>query len=97
MSFDTHSCLEEVKRLGHLLYSYTELGLTRRESEIMGMIIYQWPIAKVATFLCREEKTINKHIENVKKKMACTSLFSLGIKFALHINNLQESGAMIHK
>ena len=71
-----------------LLYLNSSLGLTKRESEILSLMLHHWSIPKVANHLCREEKTINKHLENVKKKMSCATLFILGVKISEHLSKL---------
>jgi|JI7StandDraft_1071085.scaffolds.fasta_scaffold00714_4 DNA-binding NarL/FixJ family response regulator len=73
----------------HILYSSKNLGLTKREAEIVSMLFCRWSISRVANYFCREETTIYKHIENIKKKTACTTLFDLGVKIASSVNDAQ--------
>ncbi len=68
--------------LSDLLYSNSSFNLTRRESEILSLMLYQWSIPKVATYFCRDEKTVYAHIDNIKKKTSCATLFDLGVKIA---------------
>ncbi len=64
--------------LSDLLYSNSSFNLTRRESEILSLMVYLWPqgsIPKVATYFCRDEKTVYAHIDNIKKKTSCATLW----------------------
>lgn len=79
---------ENFVRLRILLCDNAGLGLTKRESEIIVMLLQQWPIAKIASYLSREEKTIHKHLQNIKKKMSCPNLFALGAKISGYLSQL---------
>jgi DNA-binding NarL/FixJ family response regulator len=75
-----------------LLCSNVELKITRREAEILAMMmLYEWPVSRIAEHLCREEKTVNKHICNIKKKVSCSTLFTLGVKISKHISKLSQN------
>lgn len=82
---------EDFVRLCILLCDTAGLGLTKREAEIIAMLLQQWPIAKIANYLSREEKTIHKHLQNIKKKMSCPTLFVLGAKISGYLSQLQQT------
>jgi DNA-binding CsgD family transcriptional regulator len=91
MRYDLETSSAEFVRLCVLLYDNAGLGLTKREAEIVTMMLYQWPISKIASCLSREEKTIHKHLQNIKKKMSCPTLFGLGAKISGHLSQLQQN------
>lgn len=91
MHYNLEISSAEFIRLCVLLYDSAGLGLTKREAEIITMMLHQWPISKIAICLSREEKTIHKHLQNIKKKMACSTLFGLGAKISGHLSQLQQN------
>lgn len=91
MRYDLETSRAEFIKLCVLLYDNTELGLTKREAEIIVMLLQQWSISKIASCLSREEKTIHKHLQNIKKKMLCPTLFGLGAKISGHLSQLQQN------
>lgn len=82
---------EEFSSLSVILYNKIELGLTKKEAEIISMLLHNWPISKIASYLSREEKTIHKHLQNIKKKLSCPTLFVLGAKISEHLSKLQQT------
>lgn len=89
-SYDLEFNSEDFARLCILLCDNTRLGLTKREAEIIAMLLQQRSIAQIANYLSREEKTIHKHLQNIKRKMSCPTLFALGVKISQHVSQLQQ-------
>lgn len=89
--YDLEIDSEDFVQLCILLCDTSGLGLTKREAEIIAMLLHQWPIAKIANHLSREEKTIHKHLQNIKKKMSCPTIFGLGVKISGYLSQLQRA------
>lgn len=89
-NYNLESNSEEFVRLCILLCDNARLGLTKREAEIIAMLLQQRSVAQIANYLSREEKTIHKHLQNIKRKMSCPTLFALGVKISGHLSQLQQ-------
>lgn len=61
--------LEENRYQSFSVTSLQRLGLTRRQSEVLIWVAQGKTDAEIATTLCIEKKTVNKHLENLFKKL----------------------------
>lgn len=71
--------------LGEQLRNLTGSHITKKESQIMVLIANKWTVHQIAEYVCRSEKTIYKHIENAKVKLACKTQADLSQRIAMQL------------
>jgi len=63
-------------------------GLTRRELEILGLIVEGWPNSRIADGLFVTKRTVNAHVEHILTKLHAatrTLAAARAIRFGLYI------------
>lgn len=66
---ETGNLLPSVPAPGDLYQILRTLGLTKRESEIAGLLLRGWSNGEIADSLCIAETTVKKHISNIFQKL----------------------------
>lgn len=61
---------------------YEGRTFSRREVEVLSWLAYGKTFPEIALLMNIKLRTIKFHVENLKEKLACTTLFQLGEKFA---------------
>jgi DNA-binding CsgD family transcriptional regulator len=64
--------IERIKDRGSVVASAALRGLTRRETEVLGLLVRSLTGAEIAAQLSIAETTVADHVKNVMRKMECT-------------------------